>query len=801
MRALRRGGGIVFDTSGRVSASALRMLLLAASIAGLSAAISGPALGQQSETEQQRQARQQAEAQQAPPAPGDSIQLDQITVLAVRQSKNVLDVPQTITVIGREQIEERAVRDIQDLVRYEPGVSVGRQTSLTNPFGDLTSFSIRGMSGNRVQILVDGSRIQEITIDGSRDFVDPYNMQAVEVVRGPNSVLWGSDALGGVIAFRTRDPKDLLYRTTNPYAGEVYTNFDSFDNSWRKGGTIAGQAGDFQLLFSMNHRSADEATLRNARADGGIWGCPKQPVFPCNRLNPADTNVLDILGKLVWTPNDHHEFKLSVEHFDRDTEIRQPYDSGAYYAAIAPLPPTALSYRSDKWVREMEATRQRYALSHRWDTSDLVSFLDQVKWQVSYSPQKRVTDSTQDRTMVLSGEQRQILQHRDYGETFLEGDLQLTSSFILGPSDHTLIYGFDGDYTQSEYEGYNRTRFITTGAPDSVTNNAGFNFPSVTTTRADGFIQDEINFLGGRLTITPGLRLASYTIDPTGDDNYVPLPGFEPEKISELQLTKKVGAIFKFTENLSLYASYGEGFKMPTAQQLFISVFDPFSGGNVIPNPDLKPESVKAYEAGIRGQFEKGYFSVGVFYNAYEDFIQSLQPVLGLPDTYTSNNVAKVDLWGIEAFAEYEFLENWIGSVAVSAQRGNQKTGPGASKTAFDGAVPLTAVLGLRHHIERFNLEPEIVATLAKGVTRRASPDSYKPDGYAVLDAYLKWRPVENLTVNFGVQNILDERYFPNTLSGSYSTVPASPAVANVNPLELQTAPGRTFKVGATVRF
>ncbi|MEW5716960.1 TonB-dependent receptor plug domain-containing protein, partial [Pseudomonas sp. SB113] len=91
----------------------------------------------------------------------EQIQLDQITIVAARTKGNVLDVPMTVSVIDRATLQRHVVRDIQDMVRYEPGISVTRQTSLTNPFGQLTGFNIRGMGGNRVQMLVDGSRVQE----------------------------------------------------------------------------------------------------------------------------------------------------------------------------------------------------------------------------------------------------------------------------------------------------------------------------------------------------------------------------------------------------------------------------------------------------------------------------------------------------------------------------------------------------------------------------------------------------------------------------------------------------------------
>ncbi|WP_218780133.1 TonB-dependent receptor, partial [Cellulomonas iranensis] len=63
-----------------------------------------------------------------------------------------------------------------------------------------------------------------------------------------------------------------------------------------------------------------------------------------------------------------------------------------------------------------------------------------------------------------------------------------------------------------------------------------------------------------------------------------------------------------------------------------------------------------------------------------------------------------------------------------------------------------------------------------------------------------KWSPTKHMDVNFGVENIFDKRYLPNTLTG-YANSPETSSVANVNPLEMQVAPGRNFKIGATMRF
>ena len=730
--------------------------------------------------------------------------LDRLVISATRQSKRLLEVPQTITIVTQEDIEKRVVRDMQDLVRYEPGVAVDRQTAITNAWGQLNSFSIRGMGGNRVLMMVDGSRIQERITDGSRDFIDTWNLQAVELVRGPNSVLWGADALGGTVAMRTRDPADLLEGQDKNWALEVRTAFDSYDNSWRKQVTGAYDFGAVQVLGSFGHISSEEAKITKGDPNGGIWNsCTRPAYIRCNELFPAETNAYNALVKVVVTPNDDHKITLTGEFFDRNTVIQQTWDASSTQGAPTASTAARPAYNSTGYPRTLDMERYRLAIDHEWNVG--ASWLDSVKWNLSYSPQRRVTNSTSYRT--YSDSTARVYQLRDYGETFLEADLQLVSSFAAGPTFHTLTYGFDGDYTQTNYEGRNESWSSLTNST-TVTPNQGFAFPKTQTVRADLYIQDEIKLLDDRLTITPGLRWANYRITPDG--SYPSLTNYKPQAVSSSELIKKLSLQYELTDELSIYAAYGEGFKMPNSQQLFQSSVSSVAATNdttLIPNPNLKPESVKNYEVGLRGEFQQGWFSVSGFYSKYSNFIRGLQvaptatynPVTDVWSQYWSDNVEAVDLYGIEVGGEYEFYENIFASANLTWQRGTQQVSAGGATTPFDGAVPLTAVLGLRYEMPEHGLEFELLTTLAAGPTERASATAFKPDGYALLDGYVTWKPTENVEVNFGVQNIFDTRYFPNTLTG-YATT-ASNAVAAQNPLEAQVGPGRTFKVGTTVRF
>lgn len=163
---------------------------------------------------------------------------------------------------------------MQDLVRHIPSVSVDRQTSKIDPFGNFGGIRIRGVSGNRVQMQVDGSRVIESIQDGNHNFIDLSTIKVVEIVRGPGSILWGSDVLGGVVAFRTLDPNDLL--KDKSYAAQINGGYNSLNRQKTKTGMFAiAFSPNVEGLITFTRRDYEEARLSKAKAVGGQWNCPR----------------------------------------------------------------------------------------------------------------------------------------------------------------------------------------------------------------------------------------------------------------------------------------------------------------------------------------------------------------------------------------------------------------------------------------------------------------------------------------------------------------------------------------------
>lgn len=526
-------------------------------------------------------------------ASGDVMQMDAITVTATRQEEKILNVPQTVNVITRQTMDDHNVNNIEEMLRHTPGVHATRQVSAADSvFGGIGSISMRGVGGNRILTVVDGDRVMEasgMTGDvGNRMFVDTQMLKSAEIARGPASTLWGADAMGGMVSYQTLDPDDLL--KGREFGGKASIGWDGLNYGKTEHGSLAFQLrDDLQALIGYTHKSHEETRLRNARNNNcGRVG------FPCDRLFPSHTEIHNVLGKVVYRPNQDHQFKLTGEFFESNTHSHIPFST------LAMMGMAGKSFSEGYDYRGQNQKRSRLAFEHKWDVN--ANWLDNLKWRVSYSDQERdvLRDSynTLDYMIPYHTDQKRMT---NYEQDTYQADIQLTSSFDWASTSHKLIYGFQGDLTETTID-VKDIRNRHTATPTVTKNSKMATFADADTTRADLYIQDEIKLFEDRLTVTPGVRRAHYSLDPTGDY----------DKLSETRWLPQVGAIFKLDDTYSIYGRYAKGFKMPTAPQLFFS-YD-MGANSIVPNPDLKPESSNSYELGFRGKYDKAWFSVGAFY-------------------------------------------------------------------------------------------------------------------------------------------------------------------------------------------
>ncbi len=208
--------------------------------------------------------------------------------------------------MSEQEIARELSIGIADLIRYEPGVSVGG----TGSQWGLQGFTIRGIGGNRVVVVMDGVRVPDQFsfgpfLNARRDVVDIASLSKVEIMRGPVSVLHGSDALGGVVAYTSKRVSDRM-RDGKSWFAEGKYRFDGSSNN-----STIGLALGFQTervaggMFIDSERGNETQTAGNLDVNG-----PQREV-----PDPSDISSDNIVAKLSVFVNPMHTVILTLEDF------------------------------------------------------------------------------------------------------------------------------------------------------------------------------------------------------------------------------------------------------------------------------------------------------------------------------------------------------------------------------------------------------------------------------------------------------------------------------------------------------
>nr|WP_306433112.1 TonB-dependent hemoglobin/transferrin/lactoferrin family receptor [Stenotrophomonas rhizophila] len=714
-------------------------------------------------------------AHAAADAAPDARQFDRVQVTATRTERGLSDVAATVDVIDREQLDNRLVHSIKDLVRYEPGISV---TSSPARFG-LGGFRIRGLDGNRVLIQTDGIAMPKAFAIGSfsdanRNFTDLETLKQVEIVRGPASALYGSDALGGVVAFVTKDPADYLKDGKNSYVGLKF----GYDGQWQGllGSVTTAFGGDrWSGMVNLNHRQGQETASH---------GDVRSQDRTRTAANPQDRDGRSVLGKLVYAPSDTQRLRLTVEGNEDsvDTDV---------LSAIDHTTTTGMKARDHQ-------TRARVSLAHEMDEVGL-GLADSLSWQL-YRQDSETTQRTDESRANRSTRHRQFnFDQRVYG-------LQAAFHKALqtGTVEHALTYGVDGTWTETRQkrDGY---QVLANGQVSSTILPDAFpvrDFPVSKTTELGLYAQDEMRLADGRFSLVPGVRVDHYELRPDVDaifaaDN----PGVAVSNLTKTSVSPKLGMVWRFADQWSLFAGYAHGFRSPPYNDVNLGFTNVMFGYTAIPNPDLKPETSDGLELGVRFIAPAAYVSLSGYYNDYQDFIESQRQVgtnsQGLI-VFQSQNVADAEIYGAELKAGVDFgqissaLQGWSVNSSVAWSRGQNKT----EDVPLESIDPLRGTVGIA--FDRDSWGVELAGTFARRKDRLPpaigiSPP-FAPAGYGVLDLMAHWDFAPGAKVNVGVFNLGDRRYI------DYSAITTALAT-NSAVIDRFTNPGRTVSASLSVSW
>lgn len=724
-----------------------------------------------------------ASAEDAPEgAPGDApdgaaVEFDRIVVTATRTGRVVADVPHTVDLIDRERMDERVVRDLQDLFRYEPGITVG---SRFGRFG-IGDIRIRGLGGNRVRIQTDGIPVPDAFEIGSfsnagRNVVDLDTLKRVEVVRGPASSLYGSDALGGVVSFVTRDPGDYLDEGRGRHVG-IRLGYEGDRDGLSAAATLAAGNGRWSGLVVAGHRQGREP--ENMGRVGGTGGARTRP-------NPQSRDGRSLLAKLVFEPRAGNRLRLAVEgnedHADTDMLTAQGLQplTGATHDAVR--------------AHDHQA-RARVALSQELELAG-GGFADAIDWQVYRQDSETTQYTFEARTLPAPapGDLRERWFNFDQRVHGLQLDMR--KALEAGGVRHDLAWGLEAARTRTRQKRDGRRVVPSTGQETPVMLPDVFpvrDFPNSTTTRLALYLQDEMSLAGGDLRLVPALRVDHYDLDPRVDPIFAgDNPGVAVTGLTHSHVSPKLGAVWHVAPRWSLFASYAHGFRAPPYSDVNIGFTNAMFGYTAIANPGLRPETSDGLEAGLRYSGPAAYASLAAYSTRYDDFIESLAFV-GFNDdglmVFQSRNVSEATIRGVELKAGVELgrlspaWEGWSILGAAAWSRGEDETLDEPLATVD----PPTATLGLAWRRERWGLE---LAGRFAGRRDRLpeAPEGsawFAAPGHAVFDLYAHVELAPGATLDLGLLNLGDRRYW------TAGALPLAPG--GTTTLDRYTAPGRSL--------
>lgn len=714
-----------------------------------------------------------AAAQEAGPA--RIAALGEIVVSGSRSEQNKEDVPATIEVIDRQQIEFEQIHDIRDAVRDIPNVSVRRAPARFGLAAGNTGrdgnagFNIRGLDGNRVLLMTDGIRMPRSYVFSAnafgRDYFDLGLIERIEIIKGPASALYGSDGLAGLVNFITRQPETFL-ADGKTFGGSANVGYSGDDNGWQGGVTLAGKASDtVSWLISANGSRTHE--LENMGANDARNSDRTAP-------NPERTDSKSLLAKLIVTPNASLTHNLTLEHVDRSTGYdlpsgisKPPFASTSVIGlgALTQLQRDRLTWDGRLRVDSVLADNLLGYLSYQKSNSQ------ELAWENRYTAADRMRDVT-------------------YGENTWQAGLQADRTLRM-PGDwlQRITYGID--YTNTQVENLQTGLVPPVGEVYPLKR-----FPDTTEKTAAFYVQDE--FVHDQWSITPGVRFDHFDID--ADQT-----GFNARAVSlsDSAVSPKLGVLFRATPQWTVYGNYASGFKAPNAFQVNNFFENVVSGYRTIPNPGLKPETSQNFEIGTRGRAGILNFEAAVFTGTYKDMIENDRQIGGVfgsrthPATFQSVNIGRARIDGFEFKGELDWTTQGTGfslPFAYGRTNGEDRT----ANVPLNSVDPEKFMVALQYQAPTWSVRLDAVHYAAK---KRSDVDpaevttgvQYLTPSATTLDLNAQWRIRRDLRLNVALVNLTDKKYWMwSDVRGLASNSPI---------VDAYTQPGRHFNVSLVADF
>lgn len=707
----------------------------------------------------------------------DGYTLDPIVVSASRIARPLSEVAAQVTVIDADDIERTLAEDLDGLLRYLPGVDAEINGSR---FG-VVGINIRGIGGNRVEIEYDGIPVRDRFVVGSfsdsgRSLVEPDRIKRAEILHGPASVLYGSNAIGGVVTVTTWDPTDLLARGDGARYFALRGGHRSENDSWVASGLAAFGGGPHGLLLGWTSRSGHE--LDNQ--------APEE--LPDD---PQDWDSSDAMLRYTYDTESGNRLRLTASGVERDVDTRIFSQLGY-----------GRRFRNTTSLRGVDhAETTRLSLDYEFARGS---------WEKGVVRVYTTDSSVEQRTFEERGTQNPpvALQRRfEYDQEHSGVDFSLFRRALWGMTSHRIGVGFEWLRTDSTELRDGLSTNLESGSTTNVILGEVFplrDFPISRSEELGFFIQDEIAFEGGRWELIPALRWDRYDLDPHVDDIWrEDFPDTEVVSVSEDQFTPRLGVLFHGPGEWTFYGQYSRGFRAPPFEDANIGLNIALFGYRAIPNPDLRSETSDGYELGVRRIGRDSSFSLAAFHTDYDDFIET-RALIGIdPQTgdllFQSRNIDRARIRGLDLRYEqalggwYDKLQGWwLHAAAYWTEGENRQSGQ-----ALNSISPPQAVAGLSWTSSDgawdLGLTAVVTAPKRESDIDAENGERFAAPGWGRVDLTAGWRAREWLEVRAGVFNLGDNTYWRWLDVGRLE--PDDPLIP------VLSRPGRNVSLSARVRF
>ena len=541
--------------------------------------------------------------------------MPKVQITANRYEKNLFDTNVPVQLIDKHQVWQKGYTTINELVELQPGIT----QSDAGPWSQ--KLAIRGLLTPQVLTLVDGMRLEVLRSYGSHaPIIDVDQIERVEIIRGPASVMYGSEAIAGVVNFITKKPgfESNEFRINT----SIGMQYSSVNNQHTETLKFNGGIKKWSFMLGLTNRIADDVKT------------------PEGDLTNTGFKGYTIDGKIGYSHAKQHEFYFTTQ-LNRFDEVGVPINKFAKNAKF------------EKYYRDL------FSLSYNYTTKN--KLLSSVKVNAYYQMGQRNFAAQLEGVPKGTLFVRQALNaNRDVDTwgTNLQSSFSLTSNNLLTVGLDAFAE-YDDTRRSADAEIYNATGTVMKNPPADLTPPT----PKSNRLGIGAFIENEYAPTS-RLSLNVGARFDNVNSHASATENTLALTNIDE---TDNDFSGNFGALYRLNQSIHLMANVGRAFKAPTLQERY------FKGtaqvGYLSGNPDLNSESSLNFDAGIKWDFNSFSGEVNVFQNKINDLIV-MNPVSATADTFLYDNVGEASLYGFEFQTTYNITNQLSLRLTSSFVRG-----------------------------------------------------------------------------------------------------------------------------------